>query len=114
MDELRERAREGESLDELLPECFAIVRETGKRTMGMRHFDVQLIGGMVLHDGLHRRDEDRRGQDADRDAGGRAQLAGGARPGPRESGRRGGRGPERKGVHVVTVNDYLATATPNG
>ncbi len=51
MDALRERAREGESLDELLPECFAIVRETGKRTMGMRHFDVQLIGGMVLHDG---------------------------------------------------------------
>src|SRR4030081_2691817 len=51
MDVLRERAREGESLEVLLPECFAIVRETGKRTMGMRHFDVQLIGGMVLHDG---------------------------------------------------------------
>src|SRR6202011_521742 len=51
MDALRERARAGESLDDLLPECFAIVRETGKRTMGMRHFDVQLIGGMVLHGG---------------------------------------------------------------
>ena len=51
MDALRARAAEGESLDALLPECFAIVRETGKRTMGMRHFDVQLIGGMVLHDG---------------------------------------------------------------
>src|SRR5437588_2609038 len=51
MDALRERARTGESLDDLLPECFAIVRECGKRTMGMRHFDVQLIGGMVLHDG---------------------------------------------------------------
>ena len=51
MDALRERAAEGESLDALLPECFAIVRETGKRTMGMRHFDVQLIGGMALHDG---------------------------------------------------------------
>src|SRR3954452_25345846 len=51
MDALRERARDGESLDALLPETFAIVRETGKRTMGMRHFDVQLIGGMVLHGG---------------------------------------------------------------
>src|SRR5215472_3554485 len=51
MDELRARALEGESLDALLPECFAIVRETGKRTLGMRHFDVQLIGGMALHDG---------------------------------------------------------------
>ncbi|MEA2390332.1 MAG: preprotein translocase subunit SecA, partial [Solirubrobacteraceae bacterium] len=44
-DELRERARGGESLDELMHECFALVREAGKRTMGMRHFDVQLIGG---------------------------------------------------------------------
>ena len=51
MDVLRERARNGESLDELLYESFAITREVGKRTMGMRHFDVQLIGGMVLHDG---------------------------------------------------------------
>src|SRR4029077_14462336 len=51
MDALRERASEGESLDDLLPECFAIVRDTGKRTMGMRHFDVQLIGAMVLYDG---------------------------------------------------------------
>src|ERR1700728_1312404 len=51
MDVLRARAAEGESLDVLLPECFAVVRETGKRTMGMRHFDVQLIGGMVLNDG---------------------------------------------------------------
>src|SRR6202046_3509381 len=50
-DELRERARNGESLDDLLYECFALVREAGKRSMGMRHFDVQLIGGMVLHDG---------------------------------------------------------------
>ena len=75
-DELRERARGGESLDDLLLECFALVREAGKRAMGMRHFDVQLIGGMVLHDGCDRRDEDRRGQDADRDARRRAQLAG--------------------------------------
>src|ERR1700744_2292366 len=50
-DRLRERARNGESLDDLLYECFALVREAGKRSMGMRHFDVQLIGGMVLHDG---------------------------------------------------------------
>src|SRR6059036_44211 len=50
-DVLRERADNGEDLDELLPESFAITREVGKRTMGMRHFDVQLIGGMVLHDG---------------------------------------------------------------
>ena len=75
MDALRERAADGESLDALLPECFAIVRETGKRTMGMRHFDVQLIGGMALHDGPDRRDEDRRGKDADGDARGRAELA---------------------------------------
>src|SRR6202142_1659670 len=51
LDELRARARGGESLDDLLPECFAIVREAGRRHMGMRHFDVQLIGGMVLHGG---------------------------------------------------------------
>ena len=48
---LRERAQGGESLDDLLDETFAIVREAGRRTMGMRHFDVQLIGGMVLHGG---------------------------------------------------------------
>src|SRR3982751_787235 len=51
MDALREQARNGAKLDDLLPETFAIVRETGKRQMGMRHFDVQLIGGMVLHGG---------------------------------------------------------------
>src|ERR671924_1876224 len=50
-DGLRERARGGESLDELLFECFALVREAGRRSLGMRHFDVQLIGGMVVHDG---------------------------------------------------------------
>src|ERR1700704_639673 len=50
-DALRERARDGESLDDLLPETFAIVREIGKRTMGMRHFDVQLIGGGGFHGG---------------------------------------------------------------
>src|ERR1700709_2675010 len=50
-DGLRERAREGESLDELMFECFALVREAGKRAMSMRHFDVQMIGAMVLNDG---------------------------------------------------------------
>src|SRR5215212_6998323 len=50
-DALRERARNGEPLEDLLPETFALVREVSKRRMGMRHFDVQMIGGMVLHDG---------------------------------------------------------------
>src|SRR6476469_8973430 len=50
-DELRERARNGESLDDLLPEAFSLVREAARRTIGQRHFDVQLIGGMVLHSG---------------------------------------------------------------
>src|SRR3954453_4246076 len=50
-DELRERARNGESLDDLLPEAFALCREAARRTIGQRHFDVQLIGAMVLHDG---------------------------------------------------------------
>jgi preprotein translocase subunit SecA len=50
-DGLRERAREGEPLDHLLPEAFALVREAARRTIGQRHFDVQLIGGMVLHSG---------------------------------------------------------------
>ncbi len=50
-DELRERARNGESLDDLLPEAFALCREASKRVLGQRHYDVQLIGGMVLHSG---------------------------------------------------------------
>src|ERR671910_67319 len=50
-DALRERARNGEPLDDLLPEAFALVREAARRTIGQRHFDVQLIGGMVLHGG---------------------------------------------------------------
>src|SRR3954469_6520618 len=50
-DELRERARNGEPLDDLLYETFALVREASRRTLGLRHFDVQLVGGMVLHDG---------------------------------------------------------------
>ena len=50
-DALRERARNGEPIEDLLPETFALVREVSRRRMNMRHFDVQMIGGMVLHDG---------------------------------------------------------------
>ncbi len=102
MDELRERAREGESLDDLLPECFAIVREAGKRTMGMRHFDVQLIGAMALHDGCIA--EMKTGEGKTLTATLAVVLNSLA---PRE-GATGSETTERKGVHVVTVNDYLA------
>ena len=64
--EFKERNARGESLDALLPEAFAVCREASKRVLGMRHFDVQLIGGMVLHSGQDRRDEDRRRQDPGR------------------------------------------------
>src|SRR4029453_14208866 len=50
-DRLRERARGGGALDDLLPEAFALTREAARRTLGQRHYDVQLVGGMVLHDG---------------------------------------------------------------
>src|SRR5690606_2220590 len=50
-EEFKARIAKGESLDKLLPEAFAVAREAGKRVMGMRHFDVQLIGGMTLHEG---------------------------------------------------------------
>ncbi|HTX30485.1 MAG TPA: preprotein translocase subunit SecA [Solirubrobacteraceae bacterium] len=89
-DELRERARNGEGLDELLYECFGLVREAAKRSMGMRHFDVQLIGGMVLHDGAIA--EMKTGE-------GKTLTATLAVVLNSLSGR---------GVHVVTVNDYLA------
>ena len=89
-DELRERARNGETLDDLLFECFALVREAGKRTMGMRHFDVQLIGGMVLHDGSIAEMKTGEGKTLT------ATL-------PVVLNSLAGRG-----VHVVTVNDYLA------
>ncbi len=51
-DEFRKRIKEGETLDELLPEAFATVREAAKRTLGQRHYDVQLVGGIVLHKGM--------------------------------------------------------------
>jgi preprotein translocase subunit SecA len=96
MDELRARAADGESLEALLPECFAIVRETGKRTMGMRHFDVQLVGAMALNDGCIA--EMKTGEGKTLTATLAVVLNSLAVDGE-------GR---RKGVHVVTVNDYLA------
>src|ERR687890_1103226 len=89
-DSLRERARNGESLDDLLDETFALVREVSKRTLGMRHFDVQLIGGMVLHGGAIA--EMRTGEG--KTLTGTLAVVLNALAG--------------KGVHVVTVNDYLA------
>jgi preprotein translocase subunit SecA len=98
MDALRERARNDEALDELLPECFAIVRETGKRTMGMRHFDVQLIGAMALHDGQIAEMKTGEGKTLTATL---AVVLNSLAVRDKESG-------ERKGVHLVTVNDYLA------
>ena len=89
-DRLRERARDGESLDDLLQETFAVVREVSRRRMGMRHFDVQMIGGMVLHGGSIA--EMRTGEG--KTLTGTLAVALNALAG--------------KGVHVVTVNDYLA------
>src|SRR3954451_22895948 len=89
--ELRRRVQEeDESLDEVLPEAFALTREVGRRTMGMRHFDVQMIGGMVLHDG----------QIAEMRTGEGKTLTGTLAVVLNAL--------EGKGVHVVTVNDYLA------
>ena len=89
-DEFKERYQKGETLDQLLPEAFAVVREAGKRSLGMRHFDVQLIGGMVLHDG--RIAEMRTGE-------GKTLMA--TLPSYLNA-------ISGKGVHIVTVNDYLA------
>jgi len=88
--EFRERLAAGEALDALLPEAFAVVREAATRTLGMRHFDVQLIGGMVLHDGKIA--EMKTGEGKTLVATLPVYLN--ALP--------------AKGVHVVTVNDYLA------
>lgn len=88
--EFRERLKKGETLDDLLPEAFAVVRETGKRTLKMRHFDVQLIGGIVLHGGNIA--EMRTGEGKTLMSTLAAYLN--ALPG--------------NGVHIVTVNDYLA------
>jgi preprotein translocase subunit SecA len=108
IDALRQRAVEGESLDELLPECFAIVREMGKRTMGMRHFDVQLIGAMVLHDGCIA--EMKTGEGKTLTATLAVVLNSLAVHPPDPAGGEGTQSSpsRRKGVHLVTVNDYLA------
>src|SRR5882672_6397817 len=102
-DELRNR--DGEGLEELLYECFALVREAGKRSMAMRHFDVQLIGGMVLHDGSIAEMKTGEGKTltatlpivlnalASRDENGHAVRG--------------------QGIHLVTVNDYLARRDAN-
>ncbi len=88
--ELRERLAGGASLDDLLPEAFAVVREASRRVLGMRHFDVQLVGGMVLHDGKIAEMKTGEGKTlvASLPVYLNALAAG--------------------GVHVVTVNDYLA------
>ncbi|MBI2355368.1 MAG: preprotein translocase subunit SecA [Deltaproteobacteria bacterium] len=88
--EFKERHAKGESLDDLLPEAFAVCREAGKRALGMRHFDVQLIGGMVLH----------AGKIAEMKTGEGKTLVATL---PAYLNAISGRG-----VHVVTVNDYLA------
>lgn len=89
-DEFRRRIKEGETLDELLPEAFAVVREAAWRTLGQRHYDVQLIGGIVLHKGMIA--EMKTGEGKTLVATLAAYL----------------NALEGKGVHIVTVNDYLA------
>jgi len=88
--DFKERIARGATLDDLLPEAFAVVREAGRRVLNMRHFDVQMIGGMVLH----------RGQIAEMKTGEGKTLVATA---PCYLNALSG-----KGVHVVTVNDYLA------
>ncbi len=88
--EFRQRLDNGASLDELLPEAFAVVREAGKRVLNLRHYDVQMIGGIVLHEGQIA--EMRTGEGKTLVATLPCYL----------------NGLSRKGVHVITVNDYLA------
>ncbi|RKW07024.1 MAG: preprotein translocase subunit SecA, partial [Cardiobacterium sp.] len=88
--EFRERLAKGETLDHILPEAFAVVREASQRVLGLRHYDVQMIGGIVLHQGKIA--EMRTGEGKTLVATLAVYLN--ALPG--------------KGVHVVTVNDYLA------
>ena len=90
-DEFRQRLADGEKLDALIPEAFAVVRAAAQRTLGMRHFDVQLIGALVMHDGKIA--EMRTGEGKTLVATLAAYLN--ALPG--------------KGVHIITVNDYLAS-----
>jgi len=89
--EFRERLAAGATLDDLLPEAYAVVREAAKRVLGQRHFDVQLIGGMVLHDGKIAEMKTGEGKTLVATLPVYLNALAG------------------KGVHVVTVNDYLAT-----
>jgi preprotein translocase subunit SecA len=89
-DEFKERLRKNETLDDVLPEAFALVRESSKRTLHQRHFDVQLIGGIVLH----------HGEIAEMVTGEGKTLAA-TLPAYLNA-------LEEKGVHIITVNDYLA------
>ena len=88
--EFKERLANGETLDDILPEAFAVVREASKRVLGLRQYDVQFIGGMVLHQG--RIAEMKTGEGKTLVAAAPVYL----------------NALEGKGVHVVTVNDYLA------
>ncbi|MBK9087474.1 MAG: preprotein translocase subunit SecA, partial [Sterolibacteriaceae bacterium] len=90
-EEFKQKVAAGSSLDDLLPEAFAVVREAAKRSLGMRHFDVQMIGGMVLHVGKIA--EMRTGEGKTLTATLAVYL----------------NALSGKGVHVVTVNDYLAS-----
>ena len=89
-DEFKNQLKEGKTLDDILPEAFAVVREASKRALGMRHFDVQLIGGIILHQG--RIAEMKTGEGKTLVATLPVYL----------------NALEGKGVHVITVNDYLA------
>ncbi|HEX2549309.1 MAG TPA: preprotein translocase subunit SecA, partial [Gammaproteobacteria bacterium] len=89
-DEFRERLRNGTTLEILLPEAFAVVREAAKRTLNMRHFDVQLLGGMVLHGGNIAEMRTGEGKTLVETLAAYLNALSG------------------KGVHIVTVNDYLA------
>src|ERR671920_87212 len=89
-DEFRERLAGGETIDDLLPEAFAVVREVSRRTLGMRPFDEQIMGGIVLHEGKIA--EMKTGEGKTLAATMPAYL----------------NALESRGVHVVTVNDYLA------
>ena len=93
--EFKARIAKGETLDKLLPEAFAVAREAGKRVMGMRHFDVQLIGGMTLHEGMIAEMRTGEGKTLVATLGVYLNALSG------------------KGVHVVTVNDYLARRDAN-
>jgi preprotein translocase subunit SecA len=95
-DEFRARLKEGATLDDLLPEAFAVVREAALRTLGMRHFDVQLIGGIALHKGMIA--EMRTGE------GKTLMSTLPAYPNALNG----------QGVHIVTVNEYLAQRVRTG